>query len=147
MKPVRTLVLVASEKTARLLANTGVGTGLAELSAIHWADFPDADVEFADRPGRGASPGSGTRHGYDEGNTERDHERSRFAAHIIDALRAEWANGHDRLVVAASPRLLGTLRDMMPAAIKPHVIAELDKDLAKVALHDMADHFDGVLAL
>ena len=51
------------------------------------------------------------------------------------------------IVLAASPRLLGHLRDHMPAALKAHVVAELDKDLVKIPLADLPDHLGAVLAV
>lgn len=146
MHPVRTLVLVASEKTARLLVNAGVGKGLQPLREVAAADFPDVGVPASDRPGRStAAAGAVARHGFDPHETERDRRRGRFAAHLAEALADEWARGgYDRIVIAAAPRLLGELRADLPEALRPHVVAELDKDLAKVPLAELAPHFHGV---
>jgi protein required for attachment to host cells len=35
----------------------------------------------------------------------------------------------------------------MPAALKAHVVAELDKDLVKIPLADLPDHLGAVLAV
>ena len=61
---------------------------------------------------------------------------------IMDALAAEWASAkHDRIVIAAGPKLLGEVRAHLPKALQAHVAAELHKDLAKIPLHDLPPHF------
>lgn len=66
----------------------------------------------------------------------------RYTHDIVDALAAEWATAkHDRIVIAAGPKLLGDLRAHLPKALHAHVAAELHKDLAKIPLHDLPPHF------
>jgi protein required for attachment to host cells len=61
---------------------------------------------------------------------------------MVDALAAEWATAkHDRIVIAAGPKLLGDLRAHLPKTLHTHVAAELHKDLAKTPLHDLPPHF------
>lgn len=58
------------------------------------------------------------------------------------ALTAEWARGgHDRIVIAAGPQMLGLVRDALPKTLTPHIAAEFHKDLLKVPLHDLGTHF------
>lgn len=65
-----------------------------------------------------------------------------YIHHIVDALAAEWASAkHDRIVIAAGPKLLGEVRAHLPKALQAHVAAELHKDLAKIPLHDLPSHF------
>ena len=47
----------------------------------------------------------------------------------------------------SSPKLLGALRDGLPAQLDQKVLAELDKDLVKVPLADLPRHFAGHLVL
>ena len=66
----------------------------------------------------------------------------RYTHAIVDALAAEWATAkHDRIVIAAGPKLLGDLRAHLPKTLHAHVVAELHKDLAKTPLHDLPPHF------
>ena len=66
----------------------------------------------------------------------------RYIHDMADALAAEWASAkHDRIVIAAGPKLLGEVRAHLPKALQSHVAAELHKDLAKTPLHDLPPHF------
>ena len=146
MKPITTLVVLAAEKELRLLRHAGTGKGLDEVVHRHASGYPDQDVEYTDRAPR--SHGGAARFGHGERGDEEDAEMARFAVHVLDETAREWAGGtYARIVLAASPRLLGHLRDRMPAALKPHVVAELDKDLVKIPLADLPDHLGAVLAV
>lgn len=148
MRPVRTLVLLASEGAARLFVNEGVGRGLGEIGALAAGDFPDVDVGHADRPGRGsAGPGEMALHGLDPHATEREQRRGRFAEHIVAWLARAWEDGgYDRLIVAAPPRFLGELRAALPPALAAALAADLAKDLVKLPLRELPAHFAGVAA-
>jgi protein required for attachment to host cells len=146
MKPVTTLVLLAAEKAARFYRHPGIGKGFVDAETVAAADFADSDAAWADRPGRGTGGPGTAPHGFDPHRTERDLERARFAAHVIAAL-AEKAEGADRIVIAAAPRMLGELRAHMPAALAVRVAAELDKDIVKAEPADLPAHLAGVLAV
>jgi protein required for attachment to host cells len=74
-----------------------------------------------------------------------EEERLRFARHIVAALQAEWNKStHDRIIVAAGPKLLGALREAMPKALHAHVTAEVHKDLMKIPVHELPSHFKEV---
>lgn len=137
----RTLILVANEKTARLFFNEGIGKGLVQCASLADEDFDDSDQSFDDRAGRGSAPFGTGRHAIDPRQTEREQERVAFAAHVVAATEKEWAKGYDRLAIAAAPRMLGELRDALPAAMMAHLAVDLDKDLARVPLQDLPDHF------
>ena len=53
----------------------------------------------------------------------------------------------DKLVLVAAPKTLGDLRDLLPDPVKAKVVAEIDKDLTKVPLHELPKHLDSVLKL
>lgn len=148
MKPVRTLVVLASEAEARLLVSDGPGRGLTELSGLRAEDFPDTQQEFTDAPGRqSAAPGMG-RHAYTSRETVEEARRATFAPLIIDAIAEAWRRGgYDRILLAASPKLLGELRKHMPADLSAALLADLPKDLVKVAARDLPAHFSDVARL
>lgn len=147
MKPVTTLVLLASEAEARLLVNTGPGKGLRELAGLRAEDFPETDQGFSDAAGRqSAAPGI-ARHGFEPRETAREARRGSFAALTVEALAEAWRKGgYDRIVIAAAPKLLGELRARMPADMAGAVMADLPKDLVKVALRSLPSHFSEVAA-
>lgn len=148
MKPIRTLILLASEKKMRLCENTGVGKGIAEVAEYTVDDLGAISARYADAPGsQRAAPGM-AHHGFERPTSERRQQREDFADHVMDeTARIFAAEGYDRLVVAAAPKMLGALRDDMPEALKSVLRADLDKDLIKLPLADLPAHLDDVLAV
>lgn len=141
MKAKQTLYLLAADRDFRLLL--GAKSGLSEIAHRKADDFPDVENPFGAEAGRGHS-GSVSYSTTDRGGPEVE-ERRRFARHAIAALEAEWAGVKaDGIVIAAGPKMLGELRDALPKALAAHVVADLDKDLVKIALHDLPSHFEGL---
>lgn len=143
MKKLRSLYLIASEEGFRLLQTHE--PDLKEISLKHADNFPDVAYSYpSEQSHNHGGPGAP---GFDTGATANkvEQERIRFARHIVAALGAEWASGtHDRIIIAAGPKMLGQLRDSMPKALHAHVAAELHKDLMKIPVHDLASHFTEV---
>ncbi|MDR5652057.1 host attachment protein [Ruixingdingia sedimenti] len=148
MQRKRTLVVIANEKAARILANEGVGKGLAVCADLDATDYGDTDQSVTDRAGRGATPFGHGRHAMDDTRqTERDQERVAFAAHVMTAAETEWEKGYDRLVIAAGPKMLGELRTRLPAAMQDRLAADLPKDLVKIPVQDLPAHFADLIVL
>lgn len=136
-----TLVLLAADHDIRLLRNEGVGKGLIEIVHLGRADLPDVDFEFADQPVRVAGHGKAS-HSAEPRLTEHEKERTRMAKHAISRLRTEWSQGgYNRVIISAPDKMLHLLRKGLPKEIKPHLIADMDKDIVKVALVDLPAHF------
>ena len=57
------------------------------------------------------------------------------------------AKAFDRLVIVAPPSALGDLRAALSAHMKPHIYAELNKDLTKTPAAELPQHLAGVLAV
>ena len=148
MKPVRTLVVMASESRLRLAENAGVGKGVTELSARDAEEMGFHPNRYADTPGRSqAAPGMAS-HGLDRHMTDREQAREGFAGAVIDAALGEWRKGgYDRLVLAAPPKMLGALRPKLPAELVAHLALDLDKDLTKLPAAELAEHLDRHLAV
>lgn len=143
MHRLRTLYLIASEEGFRLLQTHEPGLALVSHGIAD--DFSDVAYRFpSDQSHNQGGPGAP---GFDTGAPANrvEQERIRFSRHVIAALQAEWATGsHDRIVIAAGPKLLGQLREDLPKALHAHVAAELHKDLMKIPLHDLPSHFADV---
>lgn len=148
MRPVRTLVVVASEGAFRLLANEGVGKGLTEVAHVGADAFPDVATAYSDRPGRSsAGPGPMALHGLDPHQSVREQRRARLAAHLARAVEDAWDSGdYDRVVLAAPPKLLGLLRAELAPRVAGHVSGELAKDLVKIPPTELPAHFADVAA-
>ena len=141
-----TLVLLAADHDIRLLRNEGVGKGLIEIVHLGRADLPDVDFEFADQPVRTAGHGQ-TTHSAEPRQTEHEKERTRMAKHAISRLHTEWSQGgYNRVIISAPDKMLHLLRKGLPKDMKPHLIADLDKDIVKVPLIDLPAHFADIAA-
>lgn len=149
MKPIRTLVLVAGEESARFLMNEGVGKGVSEIAALAATQFADTNTRDVERPERaGGGPHGANRHGLEPRHDSDELRRARFSAHVIAALEQEWQQARpDRLIIAAPPKMLGALRADLPAVLAAALVADLAKDLIKIPAPDLVGHFSGIIAM
>jgi protein required for attachment to host cells len=124
MKPIVTLYLLLNDENYRLVHTHE--EGLAEITHTK-AELTAAGVNHV----QGHSPKEGAM-------------REHLAKHAAKMLAVEWAKGgYDRIVLAAGPKMLGEIRQDLPKSLHAHIVAELHKDLVKVALHDLPGHFAG----
>lgn len=135
----RIRIVVANQAEAAfydLESQTGepkVATRLTDpMAHLHDRDFK------SDRPGRvfdHAPPAYGRRgatahHGTGGERRPRRHEAELFARQIAGQLEQAQRNAEfDRLVVMAAPAFLGLLRKVLPGSVRPHIAAEVGKDL------------------
>jgi protein required for attachment to host cells len=132
MKPLRILYLIASEDGFRLLQS-------------HTPDFADVHYTYPSEPSRSHTGPHGASFDVSGSASKVEQERLRLARHVVAALQVEWAKGtHDRIILAAGPKMLGALREAMPKALHAHVAAEVHKDLMKIPAHDLLAHFKEV---
>ena len=142
MKLPQTLILLAAEQDYRLLSNKGGGTDFVEIAHREANDFSDVNYDFSNSGGGRQTAPSGTQFSTDGRDTQHEQERSRFAAHVVAGLTEEWASGsYDRIMISAGPKMLGVLRKAMPKQLADNIARELNKDLIKVAVHDLPEHF------
>lgn len=146
MKPIRTLVVVANEREARILDNRGVGKGLSELHHFGASEFGAGETAHSDAPGRSRGAPGQARHGFEPPTSDRRLARDAFARHVIERINACWAGGaYSRLILCAPPKTLGELRAEL-GDLAAHLQADLDKDLVQVPLADLPARFAGVAA-
>jgi protein required for attachment to host cells len=145
MKPKTTWILVADASRARIFENRGPGRDVFQLPG-GVLEAPTAN-EYSDQPGRSfSSVGSG------RSAMEPHHSKAGPAADFAAELMARMEKEHDerkydRLIVCAPPAMLGTLREAVPERLRPHIMAEVDKDLTKVPTDEIAGHLEEVIAL
>ena len=134
-------VVVADERDANFFDVAKPQADPQACGSLHNdAARPDRELE-TDRPGRRFSGSANSnRHAVDgERSTER-HEMELFAlevARTIDGARTR--HEFDRLVLIAAPRMLGLLREALPAACRSAVAAEISKDLVHQDLATIRD--------
>jgi protein required for attachment to host cells len=141
MKQPRTMILLASEREARVLMNEGRGTGLKQTAHIAPGFDPD-DLDWADQAGRTFDSGGQGRHAKEPRSTVREIVRTRFARELADWLtEAARADRFDRLILTAAPPMLGELRGLLDTAVTDRLDADLAKDLVNIPLGDLGSHF------
>lgn len=92
------------------------------------AGLKDQDLE-TDRPGRRFG-GAGHHHDVDGERSTKRHELTLFARKVAQRIDQDrMAKAFDKLVIVAPPKVLGLLRQSLPAPVHNFVAAEIPKDL------------------
>ncbi|MEQ5871794.1 host attachment protein [Sagittula sp. NFXS13] len=102
-------------------------------------DNPSDEEQSANRPGRMKDNGVGQKSAYQDTDW---HElaKDRFAADLADKLYAEAHKGSfEKLIIVASPQVLGVLRDEMHKEVSDKVIAEVPKTLTNHPVNEIED--------
>lgn len=149
MKTTRTWILIADGNHARILESVGRGHGLHEVvgSAIRLHNPPSRRLG-RDKPGRVYESVGDVRHAIEPKYDRHRAMETRFAEQLAEQLhRFVETNAFDKLVIVAPPAMLGDLRKSLTADVAAKLVAEIDKDLAKVATNEIASHLAGVLIL
>jgi protein required for attachment to host cells len=144
MKKTITWILIADGAQARVLEHGGPGKGLATVKGLDWSLPPlQAQDIVTDRAGRG--PSGGAMESKSDPSQQRETDFVKQLAEVLDTKVREGA--YDRLVIAAAPIALGTLRKALSEHVKKTVVAELDKDLTNLPTPQLSKHFDGIIAV
>lgn len=149
MKPRKTWILVADGARARILENTGSGTGLKPAVGYDFAKShaPTRDA-VSDKPGSGQGSSGGSGHAKPSKTDWHTFEKHLFAKELADVLKASLGKAaFDDLVLVAPPDALGELRQALDGHVKDRVSAELTKDLTHLTVHELHDHLSGALRL
>lgn len=136
--PHKALVLVADGRKFLLLRNIGdwrdpvlVFEGNGEM------ENPPTQMQGTDLPGRSASYGS-ARSAMEQTDFHQL-EEDRFAGDIAGLLdRLAVAGDFEKLIVVAPPRTLAGLRKRFSRTLSGRIIAEINKDLTKHPVTDIA---------
>lgn len=125
----QTWFLLADGRKARVLAEQRRGAALRELD--DWAmSISDEDTyEPQDRPPRTFQSVGSARHAINKG-TLHEKEEANFLKRLAERLgEAAKQQQFDHLVLAAPPRALGELRELLPDAVQSRIRADLPKDI------------------
>ncbi len=149
MKPIITWILIADGARARVLTNTGPGKGVQEVAGMEFAQAPlkSGDI-MADPPGRRqASVGKG-RSAMQPATDPVDKREADFVSDLAQMLETKLRKkAFDRLIIAAAPQALGTLRTAMSPQVRQKVVHEIAKDLTHIPNTEIGKHFEDVLAV
>jgi protein required for attachment to host cells len=148
MKPTRTWILIADGARARILQNDGPGKGLQALEGRVWHGDHAATHELvSDRTGRAFSSTGPSRSAIEPHFDPHRQLKRNFAHRLADALADGWRDrAYDRLIIVAAPSALGDLRAALTPEVRATVMAEVPKDLTKIADAAVAEHLKDVLA-
>jgi protein required for attachment to host cells len=130
--PPKVRFLIANAQTARIIepAERGFIT-LEEIDAKshHRAKHQRATVHQC---------GGFSQHGAGE-TDEHARKRENFAEDLAGRINTSEAAGEfERLALVAPARMLSELRRHLSAACTKRIVTEIDKDLTKVAVHDLS---------
>jgi protein required for attachment to host cells len=136
--PHRALIVVADGKKFLLLRNAG---DLREPRLIFEGngekENPSTRIQGTDQPGR--YPGYGSARSAVEQTDFHQFEEDRFAADVAELLgHLAEAGDYEKLIVVAPPRTLAELRKGFDKAVRSRIIAEIDKDLTKHSVDQIA---------
>ena len=147
-KNMKCWIIVADGTRARILANEGPGSGLRDISNMDFvSDNRKSRDIVSDRPGR-SEGGTRDRHAIEPRVDSHQYEKQRFAKEMAKRINDACLRGEfDSLILVAPPQTLGELRNALDKSALSKVSVELDKDLTKVAIHDLPKHFEGVIRL
>jgi len=140
----KTWVVVADGGRARVLAARGIGQGF-ELVNERVMPLEKTSELGAGPPGRAFESVGAQRHGIEPRVDFHRGQKVAFETELAGFLDEELRAGRfQRLVVVAPPAALGNLRRLLTEAVREAVSAEIDKDLTRVALHELPAHLADV---
>ena len=144
MKSARTWVLIADAGRAHVYEALGPGKGIKALDDL-WLenDVPrsrDA-AAGATKPGRGHPAAGSSRHAFEATSDPHRQFKRQFADEVAEMIGQKLAEGaFGKLVVVATPVMLGDLRAALPEQVRRVVSAEIDKDLTKIPIAELPRH-------
>lgn len=133
------LVVVADYGKALLLRNNGspLAPALEIRQVLEAPDNPPAREQGTDRPGRAFS---GSHRSAVEQTDWHALAGTRFMAETAEAIEKACGEGFESVVLVAPPRALADLRQAISDNVRAAVVAELDKDLTRLPVTDIARH-------
>lgn len=139
-------MLVADGRRARVLVEQRRGANLDEPSEWAMEIGEDELYDIQDRPPRSFDRVGAGRHAMDGGRSLHEMEEEKFLKRVAERLGdAEKQKQFDHLIIAAPPRALGLLRDMLPSGAKSRIRADVSKDLLGESAHKLRERLTQML--
>ena len=135
-----TWILVGDGRKALMLRNEGTPQkpSLNVIAVLKDGDNPRTSAQGADRPGRVMQSNLGARSSVEQTDWHEIAEE-RFAATVATKLNAAaLENRFEKLILVAPPHSLAALRKNLDAKATQRIVAEIDKDLTKHPIPEIA---------
>lgn len=144
-------ILTADRRRARIFsADRPYSQELTEVKSFFQPDAAFQDRELVEPPpGRHHNSGGGvvTRHGMDSRSSEREKSTTNFVRDIVREVEKAHHNGQfSKLLLVASPDVLGAIRHQLSNNLKQDVTFELDKELTELRPNELREHLPRALA-
>ncbi|MBE0695194.1 MAG: host attachment protein [Aquamicrobium sp.] len=142
MKAKTSWVLVADGARARIVRDLGMDAGAEDRldDLVYEIDHKQLREIMADKPGRGFASEGARRSAMEYRSDPVQEQEVEFAGMLLDELeRRHAADEFGRLAIVAEPRMLGTLRQKLPAALRQAVVKEVPKDLTKLPVKELRE--------
>jgi protein required for attachment to host cells len=149
MKPTVTWILLADGAQAKVFAHSGPGTGLRPVEDLLFEDEPRRAREImADKPGRAFSSMGSGRSAMEYSSDPVKVREANFVKQVAEELERRYQqSAFSRLIIAAAPTALGTIRGALSDNLKEAVVAEMPKNLTNEPTPRLEKHFDGILVM
>jgi protein required for attachment to host cells len=140
MKTKTTWVLIADGGRARILQSTGAGRPLEPVAGMRFTHkLPPAHDLVSDRQTRSFESVGHARHPVSAGLDPHRKEKEKFAVELA-AILEQQVKVFNRLIVVASAKAMGELRDALSESVRKKVEKEVVKDLTKTPDSEIASH-------
>jgi protein required for attachment to host cells len=149
MKPTVTWVLLADGSQAKVFKHSGPGTGLTPVEDLLFEEEAlQAREIMSDRPGRSFSSVGSGRSAMEPSTDPVEHREATFVKSVATELDRQYQqSAFSRLIIAAAPTALGTIRGALSKGLKDAVVAEEPKDLTNMPTPQLEKHFDKMLVM
>ncbi|WP_341501485.1 host attachment protein [Gallaecimonas sp. GXIMD4217] len=137
-----TWLVVADSSRARFFDVADRKGTLKELDALaHPESRLHEGKMTSDRPGHARDGNGMARYSIDSDQGAKTHEAMRFAKEVSQYLEAKrQGKAYEQLVLVASPKFLGQLRNELTPSSRALVIGEYDKALGQLDCDEIAGH-------
>jgi len=123
-------MLIADGRRARVLVEPRRGAPLEERTDLAMEISEGELYDPQDRPPRSFDRVGPGRHAMDKGRNLHEAEEEKFLKRVADRLgEADKRHQFEHLVIAAPPRALGLLRNMLPQSTQDRICATTPKDV------------------
>jgi len=142
-----TWIVVADAGRARLFRYRGLKQPLEPALDYELVHDTRRSREIAsDRQGRGFDEGGEGRHGLAPGTDPHRYEQQRFARELAELLETQHNQGEfQRLVLVASPGMLGDLRASLSGRLRKLVYKEEAKDLTRLETDPLSQRVQALM--